>query len=72
MKANEPKRERSRVVNVAHSFDDAAEWDIEQQVSMTPEERMLAARELIEAVYGKETKDVRETRIYRRRIRFSE
>ena len=42
------------------SFADAARWDREQQWAMTPEERLMAARELRERAYGKDALDVRE------------
>ncbi len=50
-----------RIVNIAHSFSEAEEWDILQNISMTPEERLLAARQLAERVYGKNCPDVRES-----------
>ncbi len=58
-----------RVVHKALSFEDAEEWNVQQQVEMTPQERMAAARELNERVYGTETKDVRESGIYHRFIK---
>jgi hypothetical protein len=48
-----------RIVHKARSFRDAAQWDIEQQVKMTPRERWAAARRLKERVYGRNQKDVR-------------
>lgn len=48
-----------RTVHKARSFQAAAEWDIQQQVRMTPKERWLAARRLKERVYGRNPKDVR-------------
>lgn len=42
------------------SHAEAAEWDIEQHVSMTPEERQRAARTLKERAYPGVRKDVRE------------
>jgi hypothetical protein len=35
-----------RIVHIAKSFEKAEEWDIQQNVSMTPDERLAAAREL--------------------------
>jgi hypothetical protein len=49
-----------RVVNRAQSFAEAAAWDIRQQVSMLPQERIRAARELRARVYRDPPKDVRE------------
>ena len=49
-----------RIVHKARGFRAAAEWDIEQQVRMTPRERREVARQLRLRVYGSNTKDVRE------------
>jgi len=40
--------------------EEARRWDIEQHVSMTPQERLRAARELKDRVYPSDAKDVRE------------
>ena len=48
-----------RTVHKARSFREAAQWDVEQQVQMSPQERWLAARRLKERVYGRNPKDVR-------------
>lgn len=48
-----------RIVHKARDFREAAEWDVAQQVRMTPRERWQAARRLKERVYGRNTKDVR-------------
>ena len=48
-----------RTVHKSRSFREAAQWDVEQQVQMTPQERWLAARRLKERVYGRDPKDVR-------------
>ena len=48
------------VVNIAKNFAEAEQWDIQQQVNMTPNERMAIAKVLRERVYGLGTKDVRE------------
>ncbi len=53
-------REMKRVVNIANGFKEAEEWDIKQQISMTPDERFTAANKLKELVYGKNVPDVRE------------
>ena len=49
-----------RVVNKARSHEEAADWDIRQQVSMTPQERIRASRELRKRVYREPNPDVRE------------
>ena len=49
-----------RVVNKASSHDEAHAWDVQQQVSMTPEERLRAARMLKDRAYPHDSKDVRE------------
>ena len=51
-----------RIVHVALDFDDARRWDVEQHISLTPEERQQAAKELRDRVYGADCPDVRETR----------
>ncbi len=49
-----------RIVNKAADHKAADEWDVKQQLSMTPRERMRAAKELRDRFYGRDTKDVRE------------
>ena len=49
-----------KIVKISKSFKEAEEWDIEQQINMTPQERQRAAKELKERVYGKDVKDVRD------------
>ncbi len=49
-----------RVVHISRSFEEAEEWDIEQVISMTPEERLAAAKVLRERAFGKDQPDVRE------------
>jgi hypothetical protein len=48
-----------RVIHKAKSFKEAEEWDILQQVAMTPEQRLRAAKELRDRVYPANAKDVR-------------
>lgn len=48
-----------RVVHKARSHEDAARWDVEQHVAMTPEERLRAARVLKDRAYPTDAKDVR-------------
>ncbi|MBN1879885.1 hypothetical protein JW823_07215 [bacterium] len=49
-----------RICNVAKNHREAGEWDIKQNLRLTPNERMKIARILRERVFGKNTKDVRE------------
>gem|GEM_PF-3314004 len=42
-----------RTVHKARTFRAAADWDIKQQLRMTPRERWLAARQLRERVFGR-------------------
>jgi len=53
--------------NKSRSFADAERYDREQQWRMTSDERLLAAAELRERVYGKNCPDVREAERLRRR-----
>jgi hypothetical protein len=48
-----------RVVHKTRDFRAAEEWDIAQQIRMTPRERRLAARRLKARVLGPNPKDVR-------------
>jgi hypothetical protein len=48
-----------RVVHKAKGFKDAEEWDIQQQVAMTPEQRMQAAKEFCDRAYPANTPDIR-------------
>jgi adenylylsulfate kinase-like enzyme len=48
-----------RVVHISHNFVDAELWDIKQQVSLSPEERQKAAKELKSRAFGKAVRDVR-------------
>jgi len=59
----------ARVVNKAHSFAEAQEWDIQQNVRMTPEERQRVARELKRRAYGKKCPDVRDGLRFLRRVK---
>lgn len=49
-----------RIVHIAKSFEEAEAWDIEQQVRMTPAERMRVARVLKDRCYPPNSPDVRE------------
>jgi len=48
------------VIHVAHGFDQAREWEILQEITMTPAQRQRAAKALKERFYGKNMPDVRE------------
>lgn len=50
-----------RICKKSNNFKEAEEWDIEQQLSMTSEERQAAAKELRERVYGLNPKDVKDS-----------
>ncbi len=55
-----------RVVNKAKNHAEADEWDVQQCINMTSEQRQLIARKLKERVYGKHNPDVKE---YHRKIK---
>ena len=48
-----------KIVHIAKSFEEAEQWDIQQNISMTPEERLEGAKKLKERVFGKDQPDVR-------------
>jgi hypothetical protein len=48
-----------RVFNKAKNHKEAKEWDIQQQLNMTPDERKKVAHELKKRFYGKNPPDVR-------------
>ncbi len=48
-----------RIVHKASSHEEARLWDIEQHVSMSPEQRLRAARELKDRAFPSDAKDVR-------------
>jgi hypothetical protein len=67
-KALKPPAEKSganvglrRIIHIAHGFDEAREWEIFQEISMTPGQRQRAARALKERFYGMNAPDVRES-----------
>ena len=53
-----------RVVHKAKNFQEAEEWDILQNIRMTPEERQAAAKELRIRFYGENVPDVRDKPIH--------
>ncbi|MCU0237742.1 MAG: hypothetical protein MUC72_11785 [Acidobacteria bacterium] len=57
------KTRRPRVVNVAHGFQQAREWEILQEIAMTPGQRQRAAKALKERFFGRDAPDVREAHI---------
>jgi hypothetical protein len=48
-----------RVFNKAKNHKEAEEWDIQQQLRMTPDERKKVAHELKKRFYGENPPDVR-------------
>lgn len=54
-------RSMDRTSHIARDFADADRWDREQQLSMTPDERLEVARVLRERVFGVDAPDVRES-----------
>ena len=56
---------REIAVHKSRSFREAQEWDVAQQLSMTPEKRREAARELQRRFYGLQCPDVRASRAVR-------
>jgi len=51
-----------RVFNKAKNNTQAEKWDIMQQLKMSPEQRLAAAKELKERFYGKNCPDVRDVK----------
>ncbi len=49
-----------KIVNKAKNFKEAEDWDIQQNIRMSPEERQSIAKRLKERVYEKDVPDVRE------------
>lgn len=49
-----------RVFNKAKNKQQAEKWDIQQNICMTPDERLSVASELKRRVYGTNNPDVRE------------
>ena len=48
-----------RIFHKAKNYKEAEEWDIQQQIKMSHEERQMVSKVLRERVYGKDTVDVR-------------
>jgi hypothetical protein len=51
-----------RTFNRAADYQEAQEWDIKQQINMTPEQRQKIARELKRRFYGENPPDVKDKR----------
>lgn len=51
-----------RVTHKSRQFAEADDWDVRQQISMTPRERMRAASELKDRLYPKQAPDIRQCR----------
>lgn len=49
-----------RIVNIARTRKEADEWDVRQQLSLTPNERQKIAKILKEKYFGKNSKDLKE------------
>jgi hypothetical protein len=60
--SSRPVRKLERIVHKATSFEDAAEWDIRQHLSLSPQERMRAAKVLKDRSFPKNAPDVRACR----------
>jgi len=58
---NKVKKYMERIFKKAKNYKEAQEWDIEQNLRMTPEQRQDVAKELRERVYGKETVDIKDS-----------
>jgi hypothetical protein len=48
-----------RVIHIAQGFREAKEWEIFQEISLTPAQRQRAAKFLKQRFYGKNPPDVR-------------
>jgi hypothetical protein len=51
-----------RVFKKSNDFNEAEQWDIQQNLRLTPEQRQKAAAELRKRVYGKKIPAIREAR----------
>ncbi len=49
-----------RISHKSKNFKEAREWDIQQQINMTPDQRFAAAKELRIRAYGKNVPDVKD------------
>lgn len=53
-------KQRNMAYHVSWSYKEADEYDIKQQISMTPEERQEIALELKRRCYGDDVADIRD------------
>ena len=53
-----------RIANKSRSFAEAEAWDIRQQLSLTPQERMHAARALKKRLFPGRRPDVRQCHLH--------
>jgi hypothetical protein len=60
-----PSRRLKPVIHVAHGFDQAREWEILQEITMTPAQRQRVAKALKERFYGRNAPDVRAAHLSR-------
>ena len=49
-----------RIIHKSKTFREAEEWDIQQHIQMTPEERQEVAAELRRRTFGRDAPDVRD------------
>jgi len=49
-----------RIAHKSRNFKEADDWDVDQQIRMTSNERWAVARLLKERAYGRTNKDVRQ------------
>ena len=54
-----PRDTMERIVHKTHDFQTADEWDMQQHLRMSAQERMRVARRLKDRVYSPDAKDVR-------------
>ena len=52
-----------KIIHKAKNHKEAAAWDLRQQITMSPEERQRAAKELKKRFYGTKTLDTRRIKL---------
>ena len=62
-------RKRNMTVRVFRSFEEERKYNIEYELSLTPDERFRISRELRRRVYGENVPDVRESGVVVVRVR---
>ena len=60
-----------RVCHKAKGFKEADEWDVQQQIAMTPEQRLAAAKILRDRIYPPPHTDIHDSHIGRRFFRLA-